>query len=65
MNDLTAAGQGSTESEAGWFDLFSSRYWKGIKIKLLEFFVQYFEEMNMGFSFLSDLLRLIVLEDRN
>lgn len=30
MRDLDAAGQGSTELEAGWFDLFSSRYWKGI-----------------------------------
>ncbi|KAG6392616.1 hypothetical protein SASPL_146840 [Salvia splendens] len=28
MRDLAAAGQGSTEPEAGWFDLFSSRYWK-------------------------------------
>lgn len=30
MRDLNAAGQGSIEPEAGWFDLFSSRYWKGI-----------------------------------
>lgn len=30
MNDLDAASQGSTEPEAGWFDLFSSRYLKGI-----------------------------------
>lgn len=30
MQDLRAAGQGSVEPEAGWFDLFSSRYWKGI-----------------------------------
>lgn len=30
MLDLTNAGQGSAEPEAGWFDLFSSRYWKGI-----------------------------------
>lgn len=30
MNDLNAASQGSSEPEAGWFDLFSSRYWKGI-----------------------------------
>lgn len=36
IHDLTGAGQGSTESEAGWFDLFSSRYWKGIKINLTE-----------------------------
>lgn len=30
MADLDAAAQGSSEPEAGWFDLFSSRYWKGI-----------------------------------
>lgn len=30
MGDLTTTGQGSTEPEAGWFDLFSSRYFKGI-----------------------------------
>lgn len=30
MLDLTNAGQGSAEPEAGWFDLFSSRYWKGM-----------------------------------
>uniref|UniRef100_A0A2P2M5R2 Major facilitator superfamily (MFS) profile domain-containing protein n=1 Tax=Rhizophora mucronata TaxID=61149 RepID=A0A2P2M5R2_RHIMU len=31
MHDLTVAGQGSVESEAGWFDLFNSHYWKGNK----------------------------------
>lgn len=31
VTDLSSAGQGSTESDAGWFDLFSSRYWKGIR----------------------------------
>lgn len=30
MHDLTSATQGSVEPEAGWFDLFSSRYWKGL-----------------------------------
>ena len=30
MHDLTTASQGSSEPEARWFDLFSSRYWKGI-----------------------------------
>jgi hypothetical protein len=29
MTDLTVGSQGSAEPEAGWFDLFSSRYWKG------------------------------------
>lgn len=33
MSDLDAAAQGSSEPEAGWFDLFSSRYWKGNYIK--------------------------------
>jgi hypothetical protein len=32
MQDLTAASQGSSEPEAGWFELFSRRYWKGIEI---------------------------------
>jgi hypothetical protein len=30
MHDLTSASHGSAEPEAGWFDLFSSRYWKGL-----------------------------------
>lgn len=30
MQDLTATSQGSSEPDAGWFDLFSRRYWKGI-----------------------------------
>lgn len=29
MYDLRASGQSSSEPEAGWFDLFSKRYWKG------------------------------------
>jgi len=29
MYDLRASGQSSSEPEAGWFDLFSNRYWKG------------------------------------
>lgn len=30
MGDLKASAQGSTEQDAGWFDLFSRRYWKGV-----------------------------------
>lgn len=30
MSDLDAAGRGSSEPEAGWLDLFSSRYRKSI-----------------------------------
>lgn len=29
--DLSASSQGSEEQDAGWFDLFSRRYFKGIK----------------------------------
>lgn len=29
MNDLDASSRGTMEPEAGWFDLFSKRYWKG------------------------------------
>ncbi|WVZ05443.1 hypothetical protein V8G54_018789 [Vigna mungo] len=36
MQDLTAASEGSSEQEAGWFDLFSSRYWKGATLFLLQ-----------------------------
>lgn len=31
MYDLRSGSQGSAEQEAGWLDLFSSRYWKGIE----------------------------------
>lgn len=30
MADLSASNQGSEEQDAGWFDLFSRRYFKGI-----------------------------------
>lgn len=36
MNNLTSGSEGSSESEAGWFDLFSSRYWKGKSETMLE-----------------------------
>lgn len=29
MADLSASGQSSEEQDAGWFDLFSARYFKG------------------------------------
>lgn len=35
MQDLRAGGEGSTEPDAGWFDLFSKRYWKGTSISPL------------------------------
>ena len=37
MNDLREGLQGSSEQEAGWFDLFSGRYWKGITEKCVSF----------------------------
>lgn len=32
MYELRSGGEGSTEPDAGWFDLFSKRYWKGTLI---------------------------------
>ena len=32
---LSSAGQGSTDPDAHWFDLFSTRFWKGILISCL------------------------------
>ncbi|EXC20499.1 Plastidic glucose transporter 4 [Morus notabilis] len=46
MNDLTAAGQSSTESEAGWFDLFSSRYWKVVSVGAALFLFQQLAGIN-------------------
>lgn len=37
MGTLDASGQGSSEPEAGWFDLFSSRYRKGIYFRTIVF----------------------------
>ncbi|KAF5457468.1 hypothetical protein F2P56_021568 [Juglans regia] len=46
MHDLTAAGQGSTEPEAGWFDLFSSRYWKVVSVGAALFLFQQLAGIN-------------------
>ncbi|TKY45899.1 Plastidic glucose transporter 4 [Spatholobus suberectus] len=40
MYDLTTASQGSSEPEAGWFDLFSSRYWKVVSVGTALFLFQ-------------------------
>ncbi|XP_062099074.1 plastidic glucose transporter 4-like [Humulus lupulus] len=32
IRDLSTGSQGSTEPDVGWFDLFSTRYWKGRNI---------------------------------
>ncbi|XP_072073325.1 plastidic glucose transporter 4-like isoform X3 [Arachis hypogaea] len=42
MHDLTAASQGSSEPEAKWFDLFSSRYRKVVSVGAALFLFQQF-----------------------
>ncbi|KAL5538829.1 hypothetical protein UlMin_042758, partial [Ulmus minor] len=46
MHDLTTAGQGSAESEAGWFDLFSSRYRKVVSVGAALFLFQQLAGIN-------------------
>ncbi|KAK1357493.1 Plastidic glucose transporter 4 [Heracleum sosnowskyi] len=46
MNNLTAESQGSSEPEAGWFDLFSSRYWKVVKVGAALFLFQQLAGIN-------------------
>ncbi|KAG8373742.1 hypothetical protein BUALT_Bualt11G0056600 [Buddleja alternifolia] len=46
MSDLDASGQGSTEPEAGWFDLFSSRYWKVVSVGAALFLFQQLAGIN-------------------
>ncbi|CAK9149852.1 unnamed protein product [Ilex paraguariensis] len=46
MNDLNAAAQGSSEQEAGWFDLFSSRYNKVVSVGASLFLFQQLAGIN-------------------
>ncbi|QCE12933.1 MFS transporter [Vigna unguiculata] len=46
MQDLTAASEGSSEQEAGWFDLFSSRYWKVVSVGATLFLLQQLSGIN-------------------
>ncbi|KAJ4973405.1 hypothetical protein NE237_006579 [Protea cynaroides] len=46
MHDLRASAQGSTEQEAGWFDLFSSRYWKVVSVGAALFLFQQLAGIN-------------------
>ncbi|XP_010264551.1 PREDICTED: plastidic glucose transporter 4-like isoform X2 [Nelumbo nucifera] len=46
MHDLRESNQSSTEPEAGWFDLFSSRYWKVVSVGLALFFFQQLAGIN-------------------
>ncbi|KAI8534437.1 hypothetical protein RHMOL_Rhmol10G0089600 [Rhododendron molle] len=46
MNDFNAASQGSSEQEAGWFDLFSSRYRKVVSVGAALFLFQQLAGIN-------------------
>ncbi|KAJ1391442.1 Sugar/inositol transporter [Sesbania bispinosa] len=46
MHDLTAASQGSSEPEAGWSDLFSSRYRKVVSVGAVLFLLQQLAGIN-------------------
>ncbi|ESW11167.1 hypothetical protein PHAVU_008G007500 [Phaseolus vulgaris] len=47
MQDLRAASEGSSdEQEAGWFDLFSSRYWKVVSVGATLFLLQQLSGIN-------------------
>ncbi|CAA2938398.1 plastidic glucose transporter 4 [Olea europaea subsp. europaea] len=46
MSDLDAAAQGSSEPEAGWFDLFSSRYRKVVSVGAALFLFQQLAGIN-------------------
>nr|TKS07481.1 hypothetical protein D5086_0000112460 [Populus alba] len=46
MTDLTVGSQGSAEPEAGWFDLFSGRYWKVVSVGVALFFFQQMAGIN-------------------
>ncbi|WOL09457.1 plastidic glucose transporter 4 [Canna indica] len=46
MHDLRAGGQGSTEPDAGWFDLFSKRYWKVVSVGAALFLFQQLAGIN-------------------
>ncbi|XP_039043832.1 plastidic glucose transporter 4-like [Hibiscus syriacus] len=46
MHELQNAGQGSIEQEAGWFDLFSSRYWKVVSVGAALFLFQQLAGIN-------------------
>ncbi|XP_058751279.1 plastidic glucose transporter 4-like [Vicia villosa] len=46
MHDLRTASQGSSEPEAGWLDLFSSRYWKVVSVGAALFLFQQFAGIN-------------------
>lgn len=46
MDDLDASSRGTTEPEAGWFDLFSKRYWKVVNVGAALFLFQQLAGIN-------------------
>uniref|UniRef100_A0A1J3I5Q8 Plastidic glucose transporter 4 n=1 Tax=Noccaea caerulescens TaxID=107243 RepID=A0A1J3I5Q8_NOCCA len=46
VRDLSTSGQGSSEPEAGWFDLFSSRYFKVVSVGAALFLFQQLAGIN-------------------
>ncbi|XP_020581164.1 plastidic glucose transporter 4 [Phalaenopsis equestris] len=46
MYDLKAGAQGRTEQDAGWFDLFSKRYWKVVSVGAALFLFQQLAGIN-------------------
>ncbi|XP_017216746.1 plastidic glucose transporter 4 [Daucus carota subsp. sativus] len=46
MNDLDAYSQGSTKPKAGWFNLFSNRYWKVVNVGAALFLFKHLAGIN-------------------
>ncbi|EOA23076.1 hypothetical protein CARUB_v10003857mg [Capsella rubella] len=46
VRDLSTSGQGGSEPEAGWLDLFSSRYWKVVSVGAALFLFQQLAGIN-------------------
>ncbi|XP_048607937.1 plastidic glucose transporter 4-like [Brassica napus] len=46
VRDLSTSGQGVSEPEAGWFDLFNSRYWKVVSVGAALFLFQQLAGIN-------------------
>lgn len=57
MGTLDASGQGSSEPEAGWFDLFSSRYRKVVSVGAALFLLQQFAGINAVVYFSTSVFR--------
>ncbi|KAM1220048.1 hypothetical protein ACFX13_047904 [Malus domestica] len=57
MDDLRSAAQGSVEPEAGWFDLFSSRYWKVVSVGVSLFFLQQMAGINAAVYYSTSVFR--------